>query len=154
MTRAGVGTHLQTSRYNFCLPLDTGFLLYNARTGASLRYSLDAPSEFLDAICQYPAKVAVEDIEERTRQRLLGAGFLVESGFDELEAIRGQYFNAKREAPVIVTITTTNDCNLGCFYCFQKRDASQLHNGRIDQIVDRITAIFAQSHKRTLHVDW
>ncbi|TPN82560.1 radical SAM protein [Mesorhizobium sp. CU2] len=154
MTGAGDGTYLQTSRYNFCLPLASGFLLYNARTGASLRYASDAPREFLDALCRYPARVAAEDIAERTRDRLQRGGFLVETGFDELLEIRGQYLHAKIEAPVIVTITTTNDCNLGCFYCFQKRDASQLQNGRIDQIVDHIRAIFAQSHKRTLHVDW
>lgn len=154
MMDADLGTHLQTSRYNFCLPLTTGFLLYNARTGASLRYPLDAPREFLDALCQYPARVAVEDVGERTRERLQRGGFLVEAGFDELVEIRCQYLHAKIEAPVIVTITTTNDCNLGCFYCFQKRDVSHLQNGRIEQIVDHIAAIFAQSHKRTLHVDW
>lgn len=142
-----------TSRYNFCLPIEGGYLLYNARTGAAIRYGI-AAGDVLQTLCAYPSLLQADDFGDSTRGHLLRGGFLVPEGFDELAAIRAAYCHAREEAPVIVTLTTTNDCNLGCYYCFQKRDTLQLQEERVDQIVGHIRQIFAGSKKRTLHVDW
>jgi hypothetical protein len=61
--------------------------------------------------------------KSRSAPRTLSAtlrrgGFLVEQTFDELGAIRERYREARGRTPMVLTLTTTQDCNLGCYYCY------------------------------------
>lgn len=146
---------LHTSRYNLSVPTDyQGTLLYNSRTGASRRFAGKDAGDFVSALCTHPASVDENDLEPSIRSSLLEGGFLHASGFDELAAIRDVYVRAKGDAPIIVTITLTNNCNLGCFYCFQKRDDASLSYGDKSEICRHVEELLQSSKKRSLHIDW
>ena len=55
-----------------------------------------------------------------------------------------------------LTITTTVDCNLGCYYCYEDRstDALSREEGDVDAIVAMARRMLVGSGKRRLHVDW
>ncbi|ARP67209.1 MULTISPECIES: radical SAM/SPASM domain-containing protein [Mesorhizobium] len=144
-----------TSRYNFSIPTKTGsIILYNARTGASRHFAGSDAADLGFALCRHPAKIDLTNLGEALSQSLLSGGFVVEPGFDEIKQIRELFLQTKAESPIIVTITTTNNCNLGCFYCFQKRDESTLEFGNVDKIVERVENILTASGKPALHIDW
>jgi uncharacterized protein len=53
-----------------------------------------------------------------------------------------------------LTITTTMDCNLGCYYCYEDRSDAQLRQRDIAAIVSHAEHRLQQNGRRTLHVDW
>ncbi|MGO8063910.1 SPASM domain-containing protein [Rhizobium leguminosarum] len=146
---------LRTSRYNLSVPTDNqGTLLYNSRTGASRRFAGDDASDLVAALCIHPASLDENDIEPTILSSLAEGGFVLPEGFDELASIRGIYNRARQDAAIIVTITLTNNCNLGCFYCFQKRDDASLSYGDRSEICRHVEELLRSSGKQSLHIDW
>ncbi|MHA7775998.1 radical SAM protein [Roseibium sp. M-1] len=144
-----------TSRYNFSIPTKTGsVILYNARTGASCHFAGSDAGDLGFALCNHPAKIDLTNLRETLSESLLSGGFVVEQGFDEIKQIRELFLETKAESPIIVTVTTTNNCNLGCFYCFQKRNEAKLETTNIDKIVRHVETILTSSGKSALHIDW
>ncbi|MDO9563220.1 MAG: radical SAM protein [Bradyrhizobium sp.] len=81
-------------------------------------------------------------------------GFLVEREFDDLGAIRERYWLARGRTPMVLTLTTTQDCNLGCYYCYESRSNDALAARDIPGIVDWTRGRLAASGRDSLHVDW
>jgi uncharacterized protein len=86
--------------------------------------------------------------------QLQAGGFIVSSDFDELAAIRERFQDARRDTPMVLTLTTTMDCNLGCYYCYEDRSQHRLEVRDIAPIVELARQRLAVSGKRSLHVDW
>ncbi|MVA59593.1 radical SAM/SPASM domain-containing protein [Agrobacterium vitis] len=145
---------LRTSRYNLTVPIEQGVVLYNSRTGASRRFSGVDARDFASALSCYPARIDETEIDQLLLASLVEGGFLRPPEADELAEIRSLYERAKADAAIIVTITLTNNCNLGCYYCFQKRDESSLGYGNKAEICRHVEEILHSSGKRSLHVDW
>jgi uncharacterized protein len=143
-----------TSRYTFRLPLEAGFALYNASTGAVLR--LDGPdADELSALLAGPR--AVVEADALPPQLLPGMrrnGFLVDPGADELEPIRERYWAARGDAPIVLLVTTTMDCNLGCYYCYESRSSDTLRTADAEGIVAIARERLERQGKTRLHVDW
>ena len=108
---------MKASAYNFALPTsENSWLLFNARTGSMM--DLTGPDSH--ALAQSLTGQDHEDeiaVDSRSLELLTAQEFVLEDFFDELAAIQRMHWEARRNAPVVVTITTTLDCNLGCFYC-------------------------------------
>lgn len=79
---------------------------------------------------------------------------LIQNHFDELQAIRERYWRARGETPVVLTITTTMDCNLGCYYCYEQRSGNALKSTDVAAIVDLARSLVIGSGRHSLHVDW
>jgi uncharacterized protein len=149
-----VETALATSRYTFRIPLPTGYALYNTSTGSVLRID-GADAGDLSALLSGPRTVVGEDtFGAELAGTLRRGGFLLDPEFDEVAEIRGRYWAARDGAPVVLLVTTTMDCNLGCYYCYESRSPDALAVEDADRLVAIARDRLRRQGKRSLHVDW
>jgi uncharacterized protein len=149
------GRHrLRSSRYSFCVPIGDDSVLYNAVTGASVRLAGGDARELARILCGPPQKVATKTIPKALLATLRRGGFLVEGAFDELATIRERYWRARGRTPMVLTLTTTQDCNLGCYYCYEERSSDALAESDVPAVVGWTRQRLAASGKDSLHVDW
>ncbi|MFI0980417.1 radical SAM protein [Streptomyces sp. NPDC021093] len=145
---------LATSRYTFAVPLSDGYGLFHASTGSVFRlHGRDAKK--LAALLSGNHSLVHESVlgAELTTQ-LQRAGFLVAPDADELTAVRERYWQARGNAPVVLLVTTTMDCNLGCYYCYESRSDEALSVDDADTLVDIAKERLGRRGKRSLHIDW
>lgn len=145
---------LQSSRYNFAIPVGGGTLLYNASSGTVLRLSGADAEGIAAGLAGPPCRVVVRGWPAHLLAQLLEGGFLVPDGSDEVGIIGERYRQARRETPMTLTITTTMDCNLGCYYCYEERSEARLEERDVKAIVALAETRLRQSGRRALHVDW
>jgi uncharacterized protein len=145
---------VKASSYNFSLPRQDGsWLLFNARTGNVI----DLVGSNAQALAQSLIGADCEDeivVDSNSFQLLSAQEFIVDDSYDELAAIRNVYWQARNNAPVVITITTTLDCNLGCFYCYEERSPDSLGAEDIPSIIEKIETLLLSSPRKSIHVDW
>ena len=143
-----------SSKYNFAISAGGQALLFNARSGAVLRLAGTDALLLAKWLSSTPVVVASNQIPSLTFEDLLKGEFLGPHGTDELAIIRDAYQRARTDTPMVVTITTTMDCNLGCYYCYEERTSDALSASDIDAIVEHVSRQLSSSERRALHVDW
>ena len=143
-----------SSKYNFSIPAQDQALLYNARSGAVIRLAGKDALLLAKWLSSTPVVVTSDQIPTSTFRDLLDGEFIVPQGTDELALVRDAYQRARTETPMVVTITTTMDCNLGCYYCYEERTSDALSVVDIDAIVEDVSQRLKSSKRRSLHVDW
>lgn len=143
-----------SSRYNFAIPLDSGILLYNSASGGVLELSgLDA--QVLAAeLAGPPHLVPTGSFDVGLIAQLKDGGFIVGISEDEMGAIRERFREAVAGTPIVLTLTTTMDCNLGCYYCYEERAPHRLQATQVDQVVALARRLLTSRGKDSLHVDW
>lgn len=142
------------SRYNFHVPVDGGVLLYNANTGAVLRFDGRHARDLAASLTGARAEVAESSVPAEVYRQLRVGGFIVDANFDELAEIRDRFARARSETPMALTITTTMDCNLGCYYCYEERSGDRLEVKDVVAITALARKRLSALGKRSLHVDW
>lgn len=110
-----------TSRYNFHVPTDEGVLLYSANTGAVLRFAGSDGLALARTLSANRLEVPKGSLPREIHRQLVSGGFIVPDGKDELDEVRERFHRARKETPLVLTLTTTMDCNLGCYYCYEER---------------------------------
>lgn len=148
------GGHHVASRYNFSIPIQDGILIYNANSGAVLRLHGQQAHELAELLCTNVVQVESDCLDGELKNDLTDGGFLVESGVDETAVIRKRFEEARGSTPLVLTLTTTMDCNLGCFYCYEKRTTHELTTADIPAIVESARERLREHSKKSLHVDW
>lgn len=146
--------HFLSSRYTFSVPISDGVLLYSAKTGAVLKLSGKDGRLVANCLSGPPQKLSTKLIPSNLLESLLSCGFLVPEKHDEIKEIQDRFFRARKETPMVITITTTMDCNLGCYYCYEDRSEEKLELTDIDHIIDFVKVRLNRSEKKRLHVDW
>jgi uncharacterized protein len=141
---------LRPSRYNFYV----AGALYNALTGALVNLDGDDADVLGRHLMETRAQLDDDALDRELVALLRRGGFLVDGTTDELEIVRERYWRARGETPAVLTITTTIDCNLGCYYCYEQRSTEALAVRDIGAIVELARKQLARSGKRALHVDW
>ena len=144
----------RASRYNFIFPVNGGELLYNTYSGAAVLLSGTDVAQLVDALVDGRRHVQVESLSEPLLADLVNGGFLTALDADEVKAVRDRYWRARQETPMVLTITTTMDCNLGCYYCYEDRSTEQLESGDVADVVNYAKARLNRSSRRRLHVSW
>lgn len=143
------------SRYNFSVHGKDGVVaLFNAATGAVIRLEGRDAVALSQCLTTIEERLSAGDIDDVQFHRLRRGGFVVPETVDEVEAIQERYWRARGETPVVLTITTTMDCNLGCYYCYEERSGAKLERSDVSSIVDLARQAVENSGKRALHVDW
>lgn len=161
----------QASFYNLRVENGDGMLLFNGVTGALLSlpdFLRPAIEPFLGVERDRTAGVGFGswrppafspgELPEALRSRLpslVEAGVFIREGQDEREGLRRDYDEHRTQAPLFVTMTTTLDCNMRCYYCYQKDGLLEhMSEATCDAAVawtkDRIEG---RGHTR-LNVDW
>ncbi len=143
-----------TSLYNFHVPIGDDVLLYNANTGAVLRFSARDALTLAKVLSGKRLEVPEECLPAEVYDQLCAGGVIVPVEKDELAEIRERFHLARSDTPIALTITTTLDCNLGCYYCYEERSKTRLEVKDVDAIVALAQDRLAKSGKRSLHVDW
>ncbi|MCM5680503.1 radical SAM protein [Schlegelella sp. S2-27] len=151
---AAVPAMLLASRYNFSFAQGGRVVLFNARTGTSWVLEGEAAAALGAELSSAVQAWSSEGWDPAVLQRLLDGGFLVDPDFDEVAQVRHRYWAARHEAPMVVTVTTTLDCNLACYYCYEERSEQQLEHGDAVAIARWVAQRIGTSGKRSLHVDW
>jgi uncharacterized protein len=145
---------LQPSRYNFWVPVAGGGILYNARSGAAMRLAGEDATALAARLRGRARDFADEAWPESVLATLRRGGFLIEQSFDELADIRERYWDARGRTPMVLTLTTTQECNLGCYYCYESRSGAALNARDAPAVVDWVRERLTASGKDSIHVDW
>lgn len=145
---------LLASRYNFSFVHGERVVLFNGRTGVSWVLEGEAAASLGAELSSAVQAWSSEGWQADVLDRLIQGGFLVDPDFDEVAEVRRRFWDARREAPMVVTITTTLDCNLACYYCYEERSEQRLEAPDAATIARWVTDRLDASGKRSLHVDW
>jgi len=143
-----------SSRYTFAIPVGAGFLLYNSASGNVLEISGPDQAGIIRELAGHPHSVSVESFDAALLRQLLEGGFLVSTLEDEVATIQERFREAVSGTPIVLTLTTTMDCNLGCYYCYEERSAERLEVRHVAQVVELARNLLATRGKDSLHVDW
>lgn len=144
----------KTSRFNFSVPLESGALLFNAATGKTLKLSGPDGVVFSQAVSGTPQAFPADCVDDDLEDELRAGGFIVPARVDETAAIRASYWDARNDTPMVVTITTTMECNLGCYYCYESRSDDSLSTGQLPTLLAWVRERLVKSGRKRLHVDW
>jgi uncharacterized protein len=145
---------LVSSRYNFAVPVESGVLLYNSASGAVLSLSGADAGRFAAELGSPLRSLSTDTWDSDLVEQLRDGAFLVEASTDEVAAIRERFLRARADTPIVLTLTTTMDCNLGCYYCYEARSGDRLEVRETAQIVALARDLLERSAKDSLHVDW
>jgi len=149
---------LFASRYNFAVAdsgaPDAAVALFNAATGALQRLTGRDARALADYLCDPSGPLDEDALGPALIGALRRGGFLREEGADEVAEIRDRFWRARGETPVVITLTTTMECNLGCYYCYEERSGASLSSADVPSIVAFARERVANRAARTLHVDW
>ena len=143
-----------TSRYNFYVPVVDGALLYSANTGAVLRLTGAHSLVLARELSGRKKAISRECVPAGVFEQLRRGGFVVSKNARELSQIRRRYRRARKQTPLVLTLTTTMDCNLGCYYCYEERSKDQLKLEDVEAVVNLVRERVRRSGKRSIHVDW
>jgi uncharacterized protein len=143
------------SRYNFFVPLgaDNG-LLFSAFSGAVIQLTGADSRPFALQLCQHPVQIDCEGIADDLKLQLVQGGFLTPNPQDQLDEIRLYYQSARSNYPLVLTLTTTMDCNLGCYYCYEERSQEALGLHDVDSVIELARSRLTKAKRRHLHIDW
>jgi uncharacterized protein len=146
---------LKASRYNFAIEDANGnTALFNGRTGALVRLEGHDVKAISSHLVQMNAVYQADMFDDQTAKDLIAGGFLIDENHDELQEIRERFWKARGATPPILTITTTMDCNLGCYYCYEERSQKSLSTNHIRDLVRLAKSMVSKSPLNSLHVDW
>ena len=146
---------LFASRYNFFIPLDSqAGLLFSAFSGAIVKLSGSDSSRLASVLCQFPREVNCEEISDDLRVQLADGGFLTRNPEEQVDEVRRRYRAARFNYPLVMTLTTTMECNLGCYYCYEERAEEKLEPRDVDSIVELARSRLTKAGRRHLHIDW
>lgn len=135
------------------MPFGDQTLLFNAFSGALLSLGgIDGCA--VGAALTGDSNLDIADLPEDLFRELLEKGFLTLDERAQFEEVRARFRNARRSTPMVLTVTTTLDCNLGCYYCYQDRSVDKLALSDVGQIVDDTRRRLLESGRKRLHVDW
>jgi len=144
-----------SSRYNFSFAFEEGTFLYNAKSAAVLKLDGESASTLIAQLTGPPRPLDLSAAAPALAATLADGGFICKGPDEELLAIREDYWKARGDMPINLLVTTTMDCNLGCFYCFEERSGDQLRFDQVDDLVRLAETKIRQSGRRKkLNVEW
>jgi uncharacterized protein len=99
-------------------------------------------------------RFSASSVSAKLRSELIAGGFLLCESANELAHIRERFRVARHETPMVITVTTTMDCNLGCYYCYESRSSHRLNVTSTADIVQLAEERIVELGAKSLHVDW
>lgn len=161
----------RASYYNLRVPDGPRTLLFNGVTGALLKLDrkltrdlapwlgADRPRKAGTGYADWRSRgFRVAELPASIRDRFpdfLDAGIFVRDDCDEREDLRQSYRRNRSAAPFFVTITTTLDCNMRCYYCYQKEgELDKMSPSMADGIATWMEREIEEREHRKVYVDW
>ena len=161
----------RASYYNLRVSDPPRTLLFNGVTGALLKLDRKLARALAPWLGEERPRTAgtgyaawqspefrVAELPASVRDRfpaLLDAGVFVPRDADEREGLRHAYVENRSIAPFFVTITTTLDCNMRCYYCYQKEgELEKMSPAMADAIASWIEREVVEREHSSAHLDW
>jgi uncharacterized protein len=158
------------SFYNLMVSHGPWTLLFNGVTSGLMRLPKDISDDLLPFLGHKKSRDAGEGLREWNYDsfvvedlppsiasifdELVRGRFFVPSNEDESVHLKERYNYYRKNDPFLVTITTTLDCNLGCYYCYENKTKAYLTRQGCDRIYDWVVSkIQTENHKR-IYTDW
>lgn len=91
---------------------------------------------------------------QKTLEELIEAQFIVRAEHDEIAALRKRFVSNKTDDPLLVTVVTTMDCNLGCYYCYEEKYPSGMNPSVCDQVFAYIKDDVIRRGQDRMHLGW
>jgi uncharacterized protein len=133
--------------------------LYRNAAGRTVRVAYSARDAALLLLDPEDAEKLTGDgagtIAEERLRRLIGRRAVVDAAEDELGAVLGGY-RAGSASPASRTITVmpTSYCNMACSYCGQEHFKAPVDHARVERVVNRVEAMFADPATDDVTVTW
>jgi uncharacterized protein len=111
---------------------------------------------FLDELMKR-GRVSIREIPEEAQDvfnMLIEGGFFIPEGFEEIQTVIKRYIEGPKCKALCLTIAPTLDCNLRCYYCYQKRDKLRMTKKVCDKIIDQIIRKLQSKDFQRLAIDW
>lgn len=120
---------MKPSIYNFVFDNGSNYLLYNASSDEIVAMGEDLYKLYMESLCD------VEDIRRRHPgfyDYLLDKGAIVEDSCSESDSVIARWkANDANAKTYTITINPTMDCNMSCWYCYEKRDIQSRMDGAV-----------------------
>ncbi len=140
----------KTSQFNITVPVERSdeVILFNTKECSFV--VLDKKNKsFLTNIDD------ISTYEEDVVSNLIELGFLVDENLDEIENLKQQTKKARISSESLsLTIATTLDCNMNCYYCFEKKNQQYLSTDVADKIINYIFERLSSGQFKKLLIVW
>lgn len=112
---------MKYSRYNYLMPKDGRFILYNTVTDGILVLN----DEIADIVEQGKNDVVlIENMHPELYEAMVRFGMIVPQAIDESQEIINRWTAEDTDQTAFfLTVYPTMDCNLRCWYCYEKHEA-------------------------------
>ncbi len=148
---------LKSSKYNRAVEYRDKWLLFNGVSSGLLligRSAFDKLRPILFGSESFSTSSITDPEVHGLWDQLVKGRFIIEEFLDELEYLRERFHTSRHTDSVTVTIATTLDCNLGCYYCYEDRERSYLSKETCDGIFSHVERLLNGSPQKSLHVSW
>lgn len=162
--------YYKPSYYNLLVDHHPLKLLFNGVSSALLQLPSQMADELLPFLGQIRSRQAgaglskweyptfqLEQLPLWAKQRfdeLLEGSFFVPAVENEQQSLKERYLYCRRNSPLMVTITTTMDCNLGCYYCYEDKSKQYLSKSGCDAILQWICKKVDTKQHEKVFIDW
>lgn len=164
-------TNYKASYYNRRVDYGEATLLYNGKTGALFNLSPEVvgqadrflgPRRPLTAGTGYeqwaPKSFGLDELPDCLRTlwaSLFDAGVFIAHDADERMELQRQFLLGRERGPLIVTVTSTLNCNMRCYYCYQKDDALEEMSTEVcDDVIAWTKRRISDGGHSRLFMDW
>lgn len=128
---------MKTSKYNFIFEVDNNCFIYNSVS--------DSFAKITKKVRGLLERNELTSIEESGLNTLINGRFIIQNdSLDEYELLMNEYRESINKNVYHLTLLPTLDCNVHCWYCFEKRiDGSRLHKVIQDAILKHVEQILS-----------
>lgn len=167
---SGEGTQYRASYYNILVEDREWTLLFNGVTSGMARLTraqseslapfLGPPKDRRAGVGRSawnPPTFAPDELPANVRplfDELRRGQFFSPCADDQFVRLKERFEWAKKNDPFLVTITTTLDCNLGCYYCYEDKSPIYLTSEGCDAILSWVKGEIERKQHDRLYVDW
>ena len=140
----------KTSQFNISIPVDNSdeVILFNTKECSFVVLDEENQS-FLKDINE------INTYEEDIVSNLTELGFLVDKDLNEINYIKHQTKEARlHNESLSITIATTLDCNMNCYYCFEQKNKTYMTTKDADKIISFITNRLSEGQFKKLLIIW
>ncbi len=147
----------RASRYNHAFPYKGEMLLFNGLSSALT--VLPCPvfewvESYLFAAQPFDPESVGDPGLRTTLEGLRSGRFFLDADTDEVRYLRRRSELHKTKHPMSLTVATTMDCNLGCYYCFEEKYKSYMDDETCDLIYEYARREMEKETPGTLYVTW
>lgn len=143
------------SHYNHAFPYKDEMLLFNGLSSALTKVSrgtFDLVQGYLFAGTSFDLDDIADAGLRGIFDQLASGGFFLNTAIDELDFLRERTEASKKATAMSMTLATTMDCNLGCYYCFEEKYKSYMDRDLCDLIYEYVAQKIAK--QRRLFITW